>query len=730
MNKRIALIAWLGASLLTLHAQKELTLSDAVLKAGTDLAPKRLSGLQWLPGGSAYCHVKDDVLLQGGIGKVADQAVVSLADINAAMEKDKQLKKFPAVEWTDASHLRFMHDSRALVYDLKSKGIAAQAQFPEDAENQEADPVQGRWAYTLGPNLYVTTPGSTKHYQVTNETKEGIVNGVSVHRQEYGITKGTFWSPQGNLLAYYHMDESMVTPYQLEDISSKPSTFKAIRYPMAGQKSHEVNVYVFDTRTQMNTMLHTGEPKDQYLTNITWDPSELFVYVVHLDRKTENLRVVQYDVKTGKPVRTLFEEINDKYLEPEHTLHFLKRTPSQYIWWSERDGWQHLYLYDLKAGMIRQLTKGKWEVLDILGTDDKEGFLYVEGTGDPTSKPATNATETHLYRVGISTGETTRLTMIPGTHRGKLSKDGHYLIDQWSSTSVPGRTEILDARSGQVVKALLDAPNPLNDMKVGSVEIVTLMGENKQQLFARLIKPSGFDSRRKYPVLVYVYGGPHVQLVTNSWLGGASLWMMHAAERGYLVFTVDGAGTPHRGLGFEQATFRHLGMVEMKDQLHGVNYLKSLPYVDPDRMAVHGWSFGGHMTTSLMVNAPGTFKVGVAGGAVMDWSMYEVMYTERYMDTPEENPEGYAATALPVKADALTGDLLLIHGNQDDVVLPEHGMAFLKSCVDKGMQVDFFMYPGHAHNVRGKDRLHLMTKVLDYIDEKLGATAPPARQVK
>jgi len=234
-----------------------------------------------------------------------------------------------------------------------------------------------------------------------------------------------------------------------------------------------------------------------------------------------------------------------------------------------------------------------------------------------------------------------------------------------------------------------------------------------------LIKPSHFDSKKKYPVLIYTYNGPHVQLVSNSFLGGASLWMLEAAERGYLVWTVDGHGSDDRGRDFEQAIHRHLGELEVEDQMRGVDYLKGLPYVDGDRIAVHGWSFGGHMTTAMLTRHPGAFKVGVAGGPVMDWSMYEVMYTERYMDTPAENPVGYAATTLPTLAKELQDDLLIITGGKDDTVLLEHSYSFLKACVDNGIPVDFFNYPGHGHNVRGKDRLHLMNKVLDYIDTRI-----------
>jgi dipeptidyl-peptidase-4 len=321
--------------------------------------------------------------------------------------------------------------------------------------------------------------------------------------------------------------------------------------------------------------------------------------------------------------------------------------------------------------------------------------------------------------VQIPSGKTTRLTSEAGTHHGKLSSDGSTLIDTWSSLEVPSRVVLRDARSGNVMKELLNAKDPLSGTTVGTIELLTIPGAKGDQLNARMIKPSYFDASKKYPVLIYLYNGPHLQLVNNSYMGGAALWMMEAAERGYLVWTVDGHGSDHRGRDFEQAVHRHLGELEVEDQMRGVEFLKSLPYVDGDRIAVHGWSFGGHMTTALLTRHPGVFKVGVAGGPVMDWRMYEVMYTERYMDTPEENPEGYANTALSARAGELQDDLLIIIGGKDDVVLPEHAYTFLKACVEQGTPVEFFAYPGHGHNVRGKDRLHLMTKVLDHIDSRI-----------
>ncbi|MBS1581628.1 MAG: DPP IV N-terminal domain-containing protein [Bacteroidetes bacterium] len=731
MLRRLSLLLPLAAVLSTATAQeklKELTLKDAITRVW-DYLPERLDGLQWIPGTKEYSYIKDDVLMRGSLGKMTDRSILTLDKLNAGLPKEAVLKSFPDITWDSATRFHFSSNDQLHAYDLGNGILTRIVDIDPKGERLDEHPRTHNVAYTLGEDLYIAVAGGVP-VRVTTDGTDGVVNGRSVHREEYGITKGTFWSPQGDRLAFYRMDEGMVTPYFLEDISTKPSTFKKIRYPMAGQASHHVTLGVFDLAAKKTVFLKTAGAADDYLTNVSWSADGKYVFIIHLNRATDHQRLVQYDAATGEPVKTLIEEEDKKWLEPLHPVTSLENS-TQFLYWSERDGYRHLYLYDRNGGsptadrlpgkgFVRALTPGEWIVKEIIGLDEKGTTVFVEGTGRIDAKDPKGAMDTHLYRVDLGTGRVTQLTKEPGTHHGQLNTGGTHLIDTWSSLTVPGRTEVIDAVSGKVMKTLVAAKDPLAGTAVGTIEFLQVPGENGDLLNARLIKPRGFDSRRKYPVLVYVYGGPHAQLVTNSFLGGASLWMLHAAQRGYLVFTVDGHGSEDRGRAFEQAIHRQLGVTEVKDQLDGVAYLKGLPYVDGDRMAVHGWSFGGHMTTALLLRAPGTFKAGVAGGAVMDWRMYEVMYTERYMDTPQENPDGYTLTELPGKADALKDHLLLIHDTMDDTVLPEHAMTFLKACVDKGVQPDFFVYPGHPHNVRGKDRLHLYTKVLDYIDAQLG----------
>ncbi|MEY3425646.1 MAG: hypothetical protein RL679_1004, partial [Bacteroidota bacterium] len=381
---------------------------------------------------------------------------------------------------------------------------------------------------------------------------------------------------------------------------------------------------------------------------------------------------------------------------------------NNFIWISEKDGFNNLYYYDFSGKLIRQLTSNKFVVKNILEAKNGGKLIYFTATG-------ANPLNTLLYSVDLN-GKQTQISTTEGTHDVAFSTDGKYLYDAFSNHSIPHRSEIFTS-TGKKAKFLIQSNEKLSDVTIGSAEISTLKGKDGSILYTRLIKPSNFDPSKKYPVLVYVYGGPHAQMITNSWLDGANLWMYWMAEQGYLVYTLDGRGSAERGFAFESQIHRQLGTLEMEDQLTGVDFLKSLPYVDADRLAIHGWSFGGFMTTSLLLRHPDVFKVGVAGGPVTDWKFYEIMYGERYMDQPAQNEKGYAEASLLTHASKLKGDLLLIHGTVDDVVVMQHNLVLVKKFVELGIQMDFFPYPMHKHNVGGKDRVHLMEKVLTYVIE-------------
>ncbi|MCO4291633.1 DPP IV N-terminal domain-containing protein [Solitalea sp. MAHUQ-68] len=692
--------------------QKEITLQDAILGRQSKFGEERLRGLQWIKTTNKYSYIDGKNLM---IGSVADTKASSALSLNElATTTGESLKGWPQLNWIDADQFKFTSNGKLFLINLKSKSAKTLNTFIKDAENLDIEPSTGNAAFTKGDNLFVTING--KETQVTNETQWGIKNGKSTHREEFGISKGTFWSTKGNLLAFYREDATMVTDYPLVNTDERPAKLENIKYPMAGMKSHEVTVGVYNPSTGKTIFLQTGEPKEQYLTNIHWSIDEKSIYIAVLNRDQNELKYNQYDAVSGSFVKTLFTETHPKYVHPEHEAINLK---TSFLWQSETKGFNHFYQYDLTGKLIKHINTGKIIVRKYLGIDANETKIYFTGNH-------ADSIDMQVFMVDITKktnkqGEFTavRLSKENGFHdQASLSTDGKYILDQFSSPTVPLKINLLSS-DGKIVSTLLNSKNPLSEYKFGTNELIRLKAEDGSLLYGRMIKPFDFNPNKKYPVVVYVYNGPNVQMVTNTWTTGATYWMYYLANKGYIVFTVDGRGSKNRGQAFEQATFRHLGQQEMKDQLTGVSYLKSLPYVNADKMAVHGWSYGGFMTTSLMTNYPDVFKVGVAGGPVIDWSYYEVMYTERYMDTPQTNSEGFAQTSLLDKTKNLKGNLLLIHGTVDPVVVWQHSQNFIKKCVENGVPVDYFVYPGHEHNVTGKDRVHLYNKVIEYIDEKL-----------
>ncbi|MDD4845094.1 MAG: S9 family peptidase [Petrimonas sp.] len=595
------------------------------------------------------------------------------------------------------------------VYDLKTRQVILSVDFPENSANQELSPDNVYLAYTKENNLYITD-GTGKETAITSEENKGIVCGQAVHRDEFGIKGGIFWSPGGNKLAFYRMDETMVASYPVVDISARTATEKSIRYPMAGESSHEVAIGVYNVKTGQTVYLKTGEPRDKYLTNVVWSPDEKFIYVAELNREQNHLKMNRYDAGSGDFDKTLFEETHPKYVEPENPVLFVRNNPAQFVWQSERDGFNHLYLYDTSGRLLKQLTRGDWEVTDVIGFDGKGQHLFFVST-----QPS--PLERHAYSVNLKSGSIHRLTNVPGMHTIAVSNSGRYLVSRYSASDNPGKVDVIDLKNAKTV-TLTSALNPFAGISMPRVELGSLKAaDGKTDLFYRMVKPANFDAAKKYPVAIYVYGGPHSQLVQNRWRYGSGGWETYMAQKGYLVFVLDNRGTSFRGRAFEDVTHRRLGVEEAKDQMCGVEFLKSLPYVDAGRLGVHGWSYGGFMTINMLLRYPEVFKVGVAGGPVIDWKYYEVMYGERYMDTPQENPDGYAKTSLLNKAGRLKSRLLIIHGDEDPVVVMQHSLQFLKSSIGAGTHPDFFVYPGHEHNMIGRDRVHLHEHITRYFED-------------
>jgi dipeptidyl-peptidase-4 len=713
MNKTaiFLIIAFTISTVNPLQAQDKLfTLDDYMNR---DLYPASITDLNWVAGEDAFTFVENDAIIK----KNADDhfvgdTILRLTDFNAAVKNAglEEMRRFPDFTWMDTKRFYFTRDNTIYIFNFADTSLVKKNEYDEKAENLEQAEKTFSLAYTIDNNLHVSIDG--KVLKVTEENDTDILYGHVPSRNEFGINNGSFWSPDGKLLAFYKIDQTEVEDYPMVDIFHRIAKADPVKYPMAGMKSQKVAIGVFNPDFNETTWMRVDGPENQYLTSVTWGPESKFIYIGLLNRDQNHLKLNKYDAVTGEFILTLFEEKNDRYVEPSHPLQFFNTDPGQFIWQSRRDGWNHLYLYNTAGELISQITEGDWEVTDFLGFDEDEKYVYYESTKE-------SPVERHLYKTDIKKGKTEKLTESAGMHSIRVSKSKNYFIDVFSSTVMARAYYLLNGK-GEIIDTLLADKDPYAEYKIGEMEIFTIKADDeKTDLYCRLIKPADFDAVEKYPVLVYTYGGPHAQLVTNSWTGGAGFWLNYMAQQGYVVFTLDNRGSANRGFEFESIIHRQCGEKELADQMSGVEYLKSLDYVDADRIGVDGWSYGGFLTTSLFLRNPGVFKAACAGGPVIDWKWYEVMYGERYMDTPMQNPEGYEKSNVLNYVDQLDGDLLIIHGTNDPVVMWQNSLTFLDECIKHGKQVDYFVYPGAGHNMRGKARVHMFEKITGYFNENL-----------
>ena len=745
------------ATISSAQEKKTFTLND-VIPGGDNyfnLVPKSMPGLQWWGDICVRTDIENIKKIDTKSGK--ESILVTLEEVNEALKNGEMPYKLTghikplrtlmaaSLPWGDRNVITFtQYDDRTpgqkymIWYDFSKKKIVNLFNLQgEGPTNFDFCKENGYMAYTIGNDLYVAHEGdfsSMVNPKVTGnqQQEKDVVYGQAVHRNEFGIMKGTFWSPKGTYLAFYRMDQSMVTDYPQVNTTARIAELVPDKYPMAGMTSHKVTVGIYNVKDGKTIYLQAGDPTDRYFTNISWGPDEKSVFVIELNRDQNHAQLVQYDAISGQKIGVLYEEKHTRYVEPQHPLIFLPWDDSQFIYQTQRDGFNHLYLMDTKTKLKGEwktgkdsedqyceylktipLTEGNWLVQDVLGFNTSRKEIIIAST-------EISPLQTNIFSLNVKNGKRTLIGMEDGTHQAKLSASGTYLIDYFTSNNVPREISILPT-TGKKGTTLFTATDPLKEnynlpeITVGTIKAA----DGETDLYYRLIKPVNFDPNKKYPAIIYVYGGPHAQMIHNTRFYDARGWDLYMAQQGYVMLTVDNRGSDNRGIKFENCTFRHLGTEEMKDQVQGAKFLQSLPYVDADKIGVHGWSFGGFMTTNLMLTYPDIFKVGVAGGPVIDWQLYEVMSGERYMDTPQANPEGYKESNLRLKAGNLKGRLEVIIGGMDPTCVPQHSISFLRACIDAGTHPDFFIYPEDGHNMMGRDRVHLHEHITRYFLDHL-----------
>ena len=707
--KKIFALFLLCISVFSLIAQDETIDLKAYFKGKYQV--EKLTGLSWQPGTSNYAYIDDDknVLLVNA--KTGKESIL----FPASALSDNKLRDFRYMEWIDANTLYFPKHHATLA--LKDGKVVFDDMKDVDWDNIVDCSIKNKVFVTQNEKgTFVVTP--LNGYQpilLCPDTGKHIVFGQTVHRSEWGIDEGQYFSPKGNYIAFYRMDESMVEDYPLVNTGTPIATVEYMKYPMAGRTSHQVKVGIFDVVKSAQAgkavyhYIHTDLNDGEFLTNVTFSPDEKYLYISHLNRAQNHSKLIRYDLQTGNKLKVLIEETDERYVEPSDRMIFL--SDGRFLWFSETDGWRHLYLYDAEGKLIRKVVDGRYDVIEFCGVDAKNQYAYF--TMAPTEKPVNK----YVCKTALKDGKVTRLAAFDGTNEPVFSTDMAYFVNHFSNVSTPHDIYLM-TNQGKSVKTLLTSKNPYQDCAMGETKIFPIQNKQGDSLWCRLITPPNMDKSKKYPCLIYVYGGPHSQLVTNTFISGG-VFLEYMAQQGYVVFTLDNRGTQNRGADFEKCIHRNLGVKEVEDQMCGVEYLKTLSFVDADRIGLDGWSYGGFMTLSLVTEHPEAFRAASCGGPVVNWEWYEVMYGERYMDTPQENPDGYAHANIIPKIKNVKCPLLVMHGCQDHTVVWQQSLELMRQAVTDGIEVEYFPYTIYDHNVIGPERVHLWNKLLQFHNQNL-----------
>ena len=687
--------------------------------------PRTAENINWMRNGRYYTDLTDQRIVRYDVtdGREAG-IIVDLSDLKANGKK----LAFESYEFSsDEKKILLLADKEPVyrrsfkgnyyIFDLDTKTLTP---LSKGGKQSYADfsPDGTKVAFVRDNNLFYTDLKNMREVQVTRDGRANeIINGSTdwVYEEEFYVTKAFFWSPDGSKIAYSTFDERAVPEYNLQlwqGLYPKDYRFK---YPKAGEKNSEVSVSVFHLSDGKTVRVNLGSEKDVYIPRINWTQNPELLSIRRMNRLQNKLELLHADARTGATAKIL-EEISPTYIDLEFTddLTYLKNG-KQFIWSSERDGYKHLYLYDMAGKLIRQITKGPWEVTDFLGVDERKGLVYY------TSKEV-SPLERHLYVVSVSGKNKKRLTLSRGVNEIDMSRDFSYYISTNSRIDTPHRISLhrsTDGRELRVLEDNADLKQTMSEYALSPVEFFSFKTSEGVSLNGYMIKPTDFNSSKKYPVLMYVYGGPGDQKVIDEWEGNF-MWHQMLAQQGYIVACVDNRGTGGRGEAFKKSTYGNLGALEVKDQTEAAKYLGNLPYVDRARIGIWGWSFGGYMTLLCLTRGNEIFKTGIAVAPVTNWRFYDTIYTERFLQKPQDNPGGYDNNSPVTYADRLRGALLLVHGTGDDNVHVQNSMEMQNALIRSGKQFESFFYPNRNHGIYGGNtRLHLYTMMTDFIRKNL-----------
>jgi dipeptidyl-peptidase-4 len=728
----------------TAQGQRKALTVERIYGGGTSLSGSLTQGLQWSPDGKLLSYLQ-----RSGQGREAktDIWVLDVASGERRMLLDSakiQALAPPSAEpipqsgssqatglgrvtpqryqWSPKGDaLLFVSQGNLFWFDLKTQEGKRLVSNKEAAEDPKFSPDGKTVSFVRSYNLWLVDIATGKEAQLTSDGKEELLNGKLdwVYPEELGIHTGYWWSPDSSQIAFLQMGEKNVTRYPIVNLLTYTGESELERYPKAGDANPVVRVGVISAKGGAPRWMDTGEEKDIYLPRVQWLTDAKRLLIQRMNRAQNKLELILTDFSTGKG-QTILTEEDKNWVNVSDDLYCFADGKG-FLWSSERNGFRHLYLYDLSGKLQKRLTSGEWEVTGVVRVDEKKGDVYFTSTQK-------TLLESQLYRValaggtplGSARGEPERLTREDGSHGINMSPDAAYYVDTWSRAMTPPRQDLFRADGTRALVINENKVAELSEYALSPVEFFKVRGADGTELNASMIKPPDFDGSKKYPVLVNLYAGPHAQSVRNAWSGSNFLWHQMMAQKGYIIFVVDNRSASGWGHLSEVIIHRKFGETELADQLAGVAYLKSLPYVDGSRIGIWGWSYGGYMTCFAMLNGGEAYKAGFAGAPVTDWRQYDTIYTERYMGLPKDNPEGYKQASPVTHAAKLKGKLMIAHGTGDDNVHYANTVQLMEEFIKAGKYPEIFFYPGRGHGISDPTaRLHLFRKVTQFFLDNL-----------
>lgn len=723
MKIYIILLSLLASSLYG-YSQKQITVEDIYSK-GT-FRSKSVYGINWMNDGRYYTALKNNNIIKYDVTK--GEQVETILD---ASMLDIEIKISSYEFSSDEKYILLLTDRKSIfrrsytaIFYLYDRDTKTLKKLDEDRiAYATVSPDGNKVAYTKNNNLFYVTLGDMSVVQVTDDGKRNsIINGSTdwVYEEELSFTKAFFWSPDNKKLAYYRFDESEVPEYTLQrwnqgQLYPENYTYK---YPKAGEKNSEIQIIVYHLDSKKKVNVNIGAEKDIYIPRINWTFDANVLSVRRMNRLQNQLDILHADAGTGE-TKLILQDVSDTYVDLELTDDLTYLDDGKHILLaSEKDGYKHLYLYTTSGKLVRQVTKGNWEVSSFIGIDQnsKRKTIYF------TSKEE-SPLESYFYSIDLSGKNKHKLSVHKGSNRVNMSNDFKYYINYFSSSTTPNTVELYVTKGNKMIKELENnagLKEVANEYALVNKEFYTFTNETGVELNGFMLKPNDFDPSKKYPVLMFQYSGPGSQNVTNSWGGSNFYWHQLLVQKGYIISVVDGRGTGGRGEKFKKQTYRNLGRMEVEDQISSAKYLAALPYIDGARIGIWGWSYGGYMSSLAMMEGADVFAMGIAIAPVTSWRYYDTIYTERFLSTPQDNPAGYDDNSPTTHAAKLKGKFLLVHGTGDDNVHFQNTVALQDKLISEGKQFDSYYYPDRAHGIyRGHARPHLFNMMTQFVLDNL-----------